>query len=584
MNLEKLDIRKIIGQPKNSGSDVSRRIYNSLIYPAAERLLYLRKNNSFIENNYYKKNFSFIDEIFDYLDFSYEISVKDREKIPHEGKLICVSNHPLGGLDGLALLKLIKEIRSDVKIVANNILLNLENLRHLFLPYDITNNNIQRDNINAIGEALNNDEAVIIFPSGTVSRPGFKGVKDSAWHKGAVYFAGKFNSPVLPVFITANNSILFYAVSVINKRLSAALLPHELFNKKGRTIKIKIGDHIPSSAFSSPAYRSKYLIKLLRKHTYLVGKNKPGIFKTEKNILHPVDRKILRGQLKACERLGVTSDGKIIYLVAYDEAPDVMKEISRLREVTFRKVGEGTGTKSDKDKYDKTYKHLILWDDAELEIAGAYRLGICGEIIDREGTAGLYTSTLFDFKNSMLDKLYNAVELGRSFVQAGYWNTHALDYLWQGLGAYISRNPQIKYLFGAVSISGSYNSEAKELIVYFYNKWFGSRSGGVSAKNKFVVSKSSASEISSLIKGISYDEDFTALKKRLKFYGCSVPVLYKQYADLCYHGGTSFLDFGIDPGFGGCVDGFILVNIDMIKASKKKRYIPSFRQEEQFAL
>ena len=221
------------------------RAIKKIVYLLIEKVLYLSEINDFLEKHEDKTGLAFNDEILEYLNFSYVASKKDRDKIPSEGRLICVSNHPLGGIDGCVLVKMISEVRPDVKIVVNDIVKNVENLNGIFLTYNIDDRKIQRKNIQQISRSLLNEEAIIIFPAGEVSRPTLKGIKDTNWKKGALFLSKKFNAPVLPVYVKAKNSFLFYLLSVLNKKLSTILLPHEIFNKNGKSAIIKIGDPIP---------------------------------------------------------------------------------------------------------------------------------------------------------------------------------------------------------------------------------------------------------------------------------------------------------------------------------------------------
>lgn len=567
---------------------------NILILRFLERLLYLRKINRFLLAHGDKKGVAFINEIFDALDFSYSVSSKDKERIPSEGRLIIVANHPCGAMEALAILKAVQEVRKDVKIVANDMLMHIENLRELFLPYNILSvrkvkvdtGNIftslqhelkikkyQKENIDAIAKSLRNEEAVIIFPAAEVSRFGWKGIRDGEWHNGAVYFSRKYNVPILPVYVDAKNSFWFYFTSFINKKLSMLLLPREIFTKRSTTMPIKIGDAIPAKAFNSNLLKSKAEIKLLKKHVYMIGQNKKGIFNTEKNIIHPIDRKAIKSELKNAVLLGTTCDNKHIMLADYEGSPALMQEIARLRELTFRKIGAGTGSKMDSDVYDKYYKHLVLWDDKELEIVGSYRIGICRDILDKHGKEGLYTTSLFDYSLAMDALLPHSIELGRSFVQQKYWNSYALEYLWQGIGAFLTHNPQIKYMFGGVSIASNYNDDARNLIVAYYQKWFGDELMFGQAKHKYMVADKDSLELGQIFSGDSYQEDYKQLKNRLKIWGLSVPTLYKQYSELCMPGGMRFIDFAQDKNFGNTVVGLALVYIDLISDAKKERYM-----------
>ena len=327
--------------------------------------------------------------------------------------------------------------------------------------------------------------------------------------------------------------------------------------------------------FSNYDRNNNYPAKLLKKHVYNLRKNGKAVFHTERNIIHPVDRKVIKSQLRKNNHMGSTRDGKLIYFVDYASSPDVIKEISRLREITFRKVGEGTGRKADKDRYDQVYRHLVLWDEDNLEIAGSYRIGFCREIIDNHGTEGLYSSTLFNYSELFESKLKYSLELGRSFVQAKYWNTNALTYLWQGLGKILMKNPDIQYLFGAVSLSNSYLNEAKELIVFFYKKWFPPAGQLATAKNGYRIPTKRNEELGAIFSSGDFNEEFRILKKTLRVYGYSVPTLFKQYCELCEPGGVEFIDFGIDNEFQNCLDGLIILDVEKIKESKKRLYIYS---------
>lgn len=542
----------------------------------AGKLLYIKEINSFIEKNKIYRGIGFVDEIFDYLNFTFRISHKDIKKIPSEGRLIIVANHPIGSLDGLALLNTIASVRPDIKILANDILMSIENISEFLIPIGVNTKKLNRDALNKIGNSLNKEEAVIVFPAGEVSRLKWIYINDSEWNKGALHFAQKYNSPVLPVYIKAKNSFLFYLVSVLNKHFSRLLLVHELFNKRNKTISLKIGDPIPAKAFANNFINTKTQAKLLKKHTYRIGTNKKGIFITQKNIIHPVNIHLIKKEFNKSEKIGSIGDDKHIFITDYENSPYVLHEIARLREVTFRKVGEGTGNKLDLDKYDKIYKHIIVWDSNNLEIVGAYRVGIGSELLINKDP-DFYSSTLFNFSDKfMKDYFPNSIELGRSFIQQKYWNSNALNLLWMGIGAFLAGNSSIKYMFGPVSISNNYPLPAKEAIVFHFSKWFGSIYDFARSKNRFTISHKRMVELGEYLNGKDDKENYNKLKHYLKPFGFTVPVLYKHYSELCSDEGVKFLDFGTDPDFYNCIDGLILVDIDKIKQEKKGKYIMQF--------
>lgn len=547
-------------------------VRNFVVY-LLKKLLHQEEINDFLTHGEAYRGFDFVEAVLEYFNFGYTVSNKDKANIPSSGRVIIIANHPLGALDALALISLMKEIRSDVKVLANDVLMQIEPLSGILIPIDNLSGTTAKESIKKVYDALENDEALIVFPSGEVSRAHPTGIKDAKWKKGFLKFAQKSNSPLLPVFIDAKNSPLFYTLSMINKKLSTFLLAREMFKKRSKVISFKIGEMITYKTLQNSGFGDTTLINLLKKHLYKISRGKKGIFATQKAIAHPEERKAIRAELKKSTLLGQTSDGKKIYLYEYEAGSILMKEIGRLREFTFRKVEEGTGGKRDVDAFDKHYKHIVLWDDEELEVVGAYRIGEANYISEYFGVEGFYSQSLFEFTPEFVPYLHNSIELGRSFVQPRYWGTRALDYLWQGIGAYLFKNPHIRYMYGPVSLSDVYPKIAKNLIITFYSLYFTSPKTLVSARNGFFMSKVEREEAQAFFKGDDYKEDFTILKEQLSHMDLSVPTLYKQYTELCEEGGICFLDFNIDKEFANCVDSFILVDITKIKEAKKARYI-----------
>lgn len=539
---------------------------------------FFRENeiNEFIETHQHLRGFAFLDKVLDHFNFTYQTSAHSLNNIPAEGRVIIIANHPIGSLDGLALLKLVHTVRADVKIVANEVLTQIEPLKSLFLPVEVLSGKAAyRSQLKAMQAALDAEQALIIFPAGEVSRIRPQGVRDGSWKTGFIKLARKAQAPILPIFINAKNSAMFYSVSTLYKPLGTALLVHEMFNKGDKQLKFYVGKAIPCSEFSDVDISNKILAKRFRKQLYrLAKKNKKPLFNTIETIAHPARRKALKDALFQSELLGETNDGKKIFL--YDYAPDspVIHEIGRLRELTFRSVEEGTGNATDFDKYDSYYRHLVLWDEDDLEIVGAYRIGECAAIIDTHGIQGLYTSTLFDLKPALVEKLPHAIELGRSFVQPRYWDKRSLDYLWFGIGAYLRKHPNIHYMFGPLSLSQAYSTESKEIILAFYQHKFGAHTEMAVSKTPFILPETVQQQAASDYAD-NYKESYKQLNKKLKHLGVKVPALYKQYTEICEEGGCQFMAFNIDPDFNYCIDSLILVEIDKIKDKRKQRYIGS---------
>jgi len=543
------------------------------LFGTIKKVIHQNDINAFLKEHEHCGPFSFIESVLDYFNFSYKVSSNQVENIPSSGRVVIIANHPLGALDALSLIDLVKSVRKDIKVVANDMLGTIAQLKPILISVDAFGSKISKESVEKVYDALDREEVVIVFPSGEVSRARPNGVRDTRWNKGFLNFALKKNAPILPIYIKAKNSTLFYTLSSLHKRLSAALLPHEMFNQKSKTLEFKIGESIPYKSFSQSAFDTKTQVKLFKKHLYRIAKNRKPIFATQRCIAHPESRQTLKEELKSSQLLGETKDGKKIYLYAHENESAIMREISRLRELTFRKVEEGTGNKRDSDAFDHYYKHIVLWDEEALEIVGSYRIGESNFIFKHYEYEGFYSDSLFHFYPLFEQYLQNSIELGRSFVQPKYWGSRALDYLWQGIGAYLHQNPHIKYMFGPVSLSTSIPKGAQNLILHYYSHYYGNHQELINPDKAFVFSKAELEELEEIFDGGDAQKDFIMLKEQLHCYGVTVPTLYKQYTDLCQEGGISFLGFNIDASFNDCVDSFILVEIDKIKEKKRERYI-----------
>lgn len=530
--------------------------------------------------------FDFVEQALDHFDFGISVSDRERERIPAWGRVVIVANHPIGSLDGLALLKMVGEVRRDVKVVANEVLGAVEPLRSLLLRVDNMGSRTTRDNVRAIEQHLQSDGALIIFPAGEVSRMGATGVKDGPWRHGFLRFAAKAKAPIVPMFVDARNSVFFYSLSMLAKPLSTLWLVREMFKHNNKNMRIRIGRAIEHDTYDALPLDSRAKVKLFRRHVYKIGKNRgEGCFETgAESIAHPEDRQQLRAQIRACELLGTAKldsgrrlnpQGMAIYLYRFEGDCAVMREIGRLREISFRAVGEGSGQRRDMDVYDGDYDHIVLWDDEALELVGAYRLRRTADLTPAT-LSKLYSQSLFAYQPGAESYLAAGVELGRSFVQPRYWGRRSLDLLWYGIGAYLKKFPEVRYLFGPVSISNSYPGRAKDLLIGFYRHYFAAPADWVLARRPYQLTSTQALERWS---DIDYSTGFAQLKAELGAMDLVAPVLYKQYSELCEEGGVQFVDFNVDPDFSDCIDGFVLVDLDFLKDSKRRRYLAPESQE-----
>ncbi len=549
-----------------------KKIAASVVKPLLRRLLHEQVFLDFAEEYPHLQGIEFVEQVLDYFNFSYAVSDRERENIPPSGKVVIVANHPIGSLDGLALLKLIHEVRSDVKVVANDLLMSLEPLRPLLLPVRVLTGVSTKQHIRRITRSLEAEEAIIMFPSGEVSRLCFSGIRDGTWHQGFLKMAERAKAPILPVHIGGHNSLSFYLTSLLLKPLSTLMLVGQMFHQQEKQITMKIGSIIPYESYRRLQIRNKEKVELFKHHLYRIGTGQSELISTEKSIARPERKTDLKKGVRDGRMLGRTPDGKAIFLFETIQTSPVLREIGRLRELSFRAVGEGTGKRRDLDHFDHCYQHLILWDEDELEIAGAYRFIDAGKTVQEKGVQGLYTGSLFNLEPHRSSFLEQGLELGRSFVQPRYWGKRSLDYLWYGIGTYLVNNPQYRYLFGPVSISNAQPQMAKELLIYFYKLYFSPTSDLSCSRNPFSFSQ----PINILEKefcGTDYRADFRKLKSLLANLGTTIPPLYKQYTGLCEPGGVVFLDFNVDPAFSNCVDGLVIVDIKKLKDVKRKRYM-----------
>ncbi|ALS99185.1 GNAT family N-acyltransferase [Lacimicrobium alkaliphilum] len=548
---------------------------NPLIFGSARfvlrRLLHEREFQDFSRDYPHLQGLEFIEQVLEYFDFSYSVRDSEKERIPTQGKLVIIANHPIGTLDGLALIKMVSEIRSDVKVIANEMLMAVEPLHNMLIPVNNMQGGTARGQLSKIQQHLAGEGVLIMFPAGEVSRLRPQGVRDTRWQRGFLRIAKAAKAPILPIFIDGKNSPLFYGVSMLYKPMATLLLVAEMFKQRKKHLPMRIGEMIPFDAYQGQHITPSQKVKLFRKHLYRIGQGRDGIFVTQKAIALPEDRRELSKAIrKDCELLGETGDGKQIYLYQHRGSSAVLREIGRLREVAFRAVGEGSNKRRDIDQYDSHYYHLILWDKEDLEIVGAYRFGDARKLSSDSQGPGLYSASLFDYGKQMDHYFEQGLELGRSFVQPKYWGKRSLDYLWYGIGAFLSRHPHYRYLFGSVSISGALPGPAKDLLVQFYQLYFAGEQGIAVSNRPYSL----PADLQNLFVGDDYKSDFSKLKHLLANMGAAVPTLYKQYTEICEPDGVQFLSFGVDPDFNDCVDGLVLVDLTRLKDKKRQRYIP----------
>lgn len=526
----------------------------------------LDRIEEFLRRNANVRGFDFVAAGLDFIEGRYHVDPAALARIPATGRLLIVANHPSGALDALALLDAVGRIRRDVRIVANDLLGAIGPLQDLLLPVRILGGKVQRTSLQAVEQALAAEQCVIVFPAGEVSRLSLLGIRDGRWQRGFVRFARAAAAPVLPVRVEARNSALFYGASTLFKPAGTALLAREMFARRGRPLRLRIGQPMQLGQGDPGAQ-----LLAVRRAVYALGRTTPvaeGCPAGPEPLAAPVPPVQVAAEIATATVLGQTADGKQILLASCVADSPLLRELGRLRELTFRQVGEGTGRSRDLDDFDLQYQHIVIWDGTAQRIAGAYRIMRGAQALARRGLAGLYSASLFRYSDDAIPRIAEGLELGRSFVVPDYWGSRSLDYLWQGIGAYLQCQPGIRYLFGAVSISAALPRDAREQLVAYYQRYYGAADGRVQSNRPFQYFAAPP-----CFGELDAAAAFDVLKANLAALGTGVPTLYRQYTDLCEPGGARFLAFGVDPDFSDSIDGLIEVDLNAIRPHKRKRYL-----------
>ena len=527
----------------------------------------------------------------DELRVSYTISPSDIEKIPRNGSLIVVANHPFGGLEGVILGRILLEVRSDIKILGNYLLKQIAGIRDSIISVDPFNSTgSTRANMRGIKEAIQcvrGGGVLAAFPAGEVSsfHPSRLRITDPEWAVNVGGLIRRTRASVLPVYFPGKNSLLFQLLGLFHPRLRTAMLPRELMNKSDNNVNVYVGKVIPWNKLQR-LDSDRAITDYLRVNTYFLKNRaekkhrfpsiplpKPAQPPPEE-IIPPVSTDLLCKDVASLsgDHLLVEKGNLQVFISPSNQIPNLLNEIGRLREVTFREVQEGTGNCVDLDRFDSYYLHLFLWNRKDSELVGAYRIGPTDEILKDYGPKGLYTNQLFRFKPALLNKLTGALEMGRSFIRSEYQRKfNSLMLLWKGIGEYIARNPKYKILFGPVSISKDYHSVSRNLIVRFLevNKFDSVLSRFVSPRRPYRVRKLKGIDQDLLLSRFQDIEDISLLISGLEKDGKGIPILLRQYLKL----NGNLISFNVDKAFASVVDGLLLVDLTRTNPRLLKRFM-----------
>jgi putative hemolysin len=527
-----------------------------------------------------KQGPDFVDAILAGCGIDIDFDERELKNLPAEGSFIAIANHPYGGIEGMVLLKILCMARPDAKLMANFILKKIPNLADYFIavnPFENIEHSSSISGLKITLEALKNGTPIGIFPAGEVStyKMEQKQVTDRTWQPVVGKIIAKAKVPVIPIYFHGNNGLLFNLLSLIHPTLRTAKLPSELFNKHGHTIKLRIGK--PINVEDIPEYTNPTkLLNFLRARTYALGTgldedrrifSPRNLFKIKKDpepIVPEISARILEAEvepLRETYRVWIEKNYEV-FIVPTSEIPNILKEIGRLREITFREVGEGSNKSIDLDGFDAYYHHLFIWDFEAKMIVGAYRIGFGDEIYYGIGKKGFYIAEMFRISDGFNAVLKKSLELGRSWIRKEYQQKPLpLFLLWKGILKFLIDNPRYRYLIGPVSISNSFSKFSKSLIVdYIHRNHFDNELAKcVKPRKKFKVDFSKI-DTDHLIAGDDSFKNLDNLISEVETRSMKVPVLLRQYISL----NAKIIGFNIDPKFADCLDGFLVLDLEKV--------------------
>ncbi len=561
------------------------------------KVLKVSTMNKIYDRNKHLNDLEFLNRILDEFEINFEIPEEDLRRLPKDGAYITISNHPLGGIDGILLLKLLIEQRPDYKIIANFLLHRIEPLKPYIMPVNpFEERKDTKSSISGFMQAirhLKSGHPLGIFPAGEVST--YKDdrlIVDRPWEEAAMKLIQKADVPVVPIYFHAKNSKLFYRLSRISDTFRTAKLPSELLTQKNRVIKVRIGKPISVAAQAEHESLEDFT-EFLRKKTYMLAnpfEKKRLIEKVPTSIKLPKQPKEIAGPVnvelmqKEIDRLReedhrlLESKNYEVFLGPASKMRSILREIGRLREITFRDIGEGTNQAIDLDRFDQFYHHLFLWDNQENALVGAYRMGLGAKIFPTYGIDGFYLQDLFRFEPELYKMMSESIEMGRAFIIKEYQQKPMpLFLLWKGIVHTTLRFPEHKYLIGGVSISNQFSNFSKSLMIEFMKShyWDPYVAQYVHPKKEFKVKLKDAD------KDFIFDETEADLNKFDKLIDevepgeLRLPVLIKKYIKQ----NAKVVAFNVDPLFNNAVDGLMYIRIADLPESTVKPVMEEFQAE-----
>ncbi len=512
-----------------------------------KRILGVEELLPLLQDSSGKQGVEWIESIIDSLNIRCEADCGGYDNFPTEGPAVVIANHPTV-MDGLALITTLARVRKDIKIVANHVLtVMFPQVKDVAIGIRNMQGKISHRQLREMNDHLKKGGVLVICPAGRLASITPFGLKESPWQEGFLRLALKSKAALVPVHIRGSNSMLYYLAAITWRPLSNLMIFREILRHKDNTLSITICQQVDLSECHAPEKMTEFAMKC-REHLLLTGKRKTGIL----SVLPPVGRSESRRELLSainkCSVLKKISPGKQLVLYRYqgESHSPVLSELGRLREISFRETGAGTGKKRDNDIYDLEYYHIILWDEQCNEIIGAYRLMPVGEQIEKKGVEGLYSNSLFNYRSDFIPQLEKSIEVGRGFVQKRYQKTKALDDLWKGIFYFSCAHPQYVNLIGVLTIPERYPARVKQLIAYFYKVYFSSEDKVFDSSFNYDVDEY---ELAGVFEGDDFGRDWKTLNNIIKESGNELPWPYKQAAKWYNPGGSFLFGFVQDNRF-----------------------------------